>query len=91
MTPIQLQTLIELYSAFTKRRPSYVGYMCAGSGDFYSRLVAGRDVTTRRSRRVIEWFSDHWPEGLDWPADIPRPVPNPPHGAGLASPKKDAA
>ncbi len=23
----------------------------------------------------MAWFSDHWPEGLAWPADIPRPQP----------------
>ena len=25
----------------------------------------------------MQWFSDNWPHGLDWPSDIPRPDPAP--------------
>ena len=28
--------------------------------------------------RALQWFSDHWPLGLPWPADIPRPEPSDP-------------
>jgi len=49
-----------------------------GSGDTISRLSKGHDLTTRRANRFGQWFSDHWPEGAEWPSDIPRPAPNPP-------------
>ena len=47
----------------------------AGSGDFLGRLKRGHDITTRRAIRVTQWLSDHWPEGAEWPSDIPRPAP----------------
>ncbi len=50
-----------------------------GSPSMAARLEQGR-VTIATVRRVEKWLSDHWPDDLDWPADIPRP-----------SPRKDAA
>lgn len=67
--------LIDQMAAATGRSPHTVGRLCAGSGDFYSRLVAGHDLTTRRAERVAQWFSDHWPTNHDWSSDIPRPPP----------------
>lgn len=29
--------------------------------------------TLKRSDRALRWFSDNWPDGHDWPADVPRP------------------
>ena len=54
----------------------------------YSRLKRGRDVTSRRAERIIQWFSDNWPVDLDWPADIPRPEPAPesPAARSMAGP-----
>lgn len=54
-----------------------VGRYAGGSGDFYSRLSEGHDITTRRAARVAQWLSDHWPDGAEWPSDIPRPAPKP--------------
>lgn len=31
----------------------------------------------RRARKALQWFSDNWPLNLEWPSDIPRPVPTP--------------
>ena len=53
---------------------STLGTYAAGDSRFFSRLTADR-VTIRRAKRVLQWFSDNWPEGLEWPADIARPAP----------------
>lgn len=45
-----------------------------GSPSMADRLAEGR-VTIATARRVERWLSDHWPDDLDWPADIPRPAP----------------
>ena len=66
--------LIDKMAAATSRSPHTIGRLAAGSGDFYSRLVAGHDLTTRRAERVVAWLSDHWPADLAWPSDIPRPA-----------------
>ena len=46
-------------------------------GRFFKRVKEGR-VTIRRAERVCQWFSDHWPADLEWPAGIPRPPVTPP-------------
>ncbi len=43
-----------------------------GSPSMADRLATGR-VTIATAVRVEQWLSDHWPEGLEWPLDIPRP------------------
>ena len=48
-----------------------------GSGDTFSRIEKGGTVTLRRFDRILHSFSDHWPEGLEWPLDSPRPEPSP--------------
>lgn len=40
----------------------------------WQRLPSGK-VTIRTVNRLIQYLSDHWPEGLEWPPDIPRPEP----------------
>ena len=54
-----------------------VSMRCAGKGDLFARLHAGRDVTMRTGRRITQFFSDNWPEDTPWPPDIPRPAPSP--------------
>jgi|KBSMisStaDraftv2_1062788.scaffolds.fasta_scaffold360872_3 hypothetical protein len=34
----------------------------------------GADITVGRLETALRWFSDKWPDGCDWPADVPRPV-----------------
>ena len=67
--------LIEDLALELRRSPHTVGRLASGSGDFYIRLKRGHDLTTRRAERVLQWFSDNWPEDLPWPSDIPRPEP----------------
>ena len=52
-----------------------VGFLAAGDGKFFARLQAGRTCTLRVARGVVQYLSDHWPAGLEWPDDIPRPTP----------------
>ena len=52
-----------------------VGFLAAGDGKFFARLQAGRSCTLRVAQNVVHYLSDHWPAGLDWPADILPPAP----------------
>ena len=84
------ELLHRLGSSFAKSKKlalSTVGQRCMGHGHFFERVREGR-VTIRRADRAIQWFSDHWPSDLDWPADIVRPEPTPDSPAALA---EDAA
>ena len=73
----RLIEIIDVMAAHSGLSPHSVGRYAGGSGDFYGRLRAGHDITTRRAARVAQWLSDHWPADLEWPSDIPRPEPNP--------------
>ena len=71
------------FSAAMNLSTSTVGRLAAGDGKIYRRLSDGGDVTVKTYRRIVQWFSDHWPEAAAWPADIPRP-PSPPGSAAAA-------
>lgn len=40
----------------------------------FARLKAGKSCTLRTSVRAVRWLSDHWPEGVEWSAEVPRPA-----------------
>ena len=54
---------------------STVSMRVAKNGNFFKRLEDGGGCTLATYRKHSQWFSDHWPEGLAWPVDIPRPEP----------------
>jgi hypothetical protein len=45
-----------------------------GHNKFFKRLLAGCGYLAPTGDHVMRWFSANWPEGVDWPAEIPRPV-----------------
>lgn len=41
-------------------------------------IAEGRsDLTTGSWQRAMQWFSDNWPEGAEWPEDVARPARTP--------------
>lgn len=42
-------------------------------GKRLGRIRAGADIGVLTIAAAMRWLSDHWPDGLDWPADVPRP------------------
>ena len=63
---------------------STVSLYAAGQGQLLARLQAGCGITVARRDRILQWFSDHWPEEVSWPDDIDRPVPG-----GVARSKRE--
>lgn len=39
-------------------------------------IAAGGDLNTRSFERAMQWFSDNWPAGAEWPAGVARPRPS---------------
>lgn len=37
-------------------------------------LAGARTISLKRADAALLWFSDHWPEGADWPPLVPRPL-----------------
>ena len=64
--------LANRYAAARKIATSTLARVATGSSTWFDRCVTGR-VTIRSAMAVVQWLSDHWPEGLEWPVDIARP------------------
>lgn len=51
-----------------------VSTLVFNDGSKIGDLVGGDvDLVTRRHERAMQWFSDHWPDGAEWPAQVKRP------------------
>jgi len=68
-----LLTLFECYCRRVKLSQSRVSSLVFNHGGRITRIRAGRDFTVGSYERALQWFSNHWPEGLHWPVGIERP------------------
>ena len=75
-----LLTLFECYCRRAKLSQARVSTLVFNHGGRIARIRAGRDFTIGSYARALRWFSDHWPEGLAWPAGIERPPRTGPGG-----------
>ena len=70
-----LVILCRIYQRVTGLSESRVADKVSTNPYLFLRLRDGKGCTVRTYNRVLQWFSDNWPENLPWPADIPRPEP----------------
>lgn len=71
--------LIDLATVFeqaTEVSRATIGKRALNDNTFYARIEAGAGFNIKTFDRLIQWFSDNWPEGKSWPADIDRPAPS---------------
>lgn len=68
-----LMTLGQTYGAAKKLGLATVGRLCAADGRFFARIGDGKTFTVKKYDEVVAWFGQKWPEGTDWPEDVPRP------------------
>ena len=53
---------------------STISTYAANEGKFLVGLEAGKTgCTVRRAASVLQWFSDNWPEDLEWAGRFDRP------------------
>lgn len=52
-----------------------VSMRVAKKGDLFNRLRRGRDIQTKTLEFVMGEMSRMFPNDLEWPSDIPRPIP----------------
>lgn len=69
----QLINLCERYGKHLQISHWRVSFLIRGDGQFFYNLNRGRSCTVKTAQAVLKWFSDHWPEDLEWPDDVPRP------------------
>lgn len=68
-----LLTLGRLYCEAADRSPKTIGMRVAKDGRFFDRLEAEKAFTVKTYDTALQWFSDNWPVGVDWPVEVPRP------------------
>ena len=68
-----LLRLFDAYCAAAGLAETTVSTRVFSDGKRIAVLRSGGDMGVRRLDRAFQWFSDHWPEGAEWPADIRRP------------------
>lgn len=73
-----LLTLIHTFATARGVSGSRVTTLAMNSGNVYRTLVEGGNITLDRIDTAIQWFSDNWPEGVDWPDGLARPSPTDP-------------
>ncbi|AGF74850.1 hypothetical protein BAnh1_09780 [Bartonella australis AUST/NH1] len=68
-----LLKIIDAYRIATGLTDSSVSTYVFNSGKRICNLRKGRGIEVKTFNHAFYWFSDHWPEGVQWPSDIPRP------------------
>lgn len=79
-----LVTMLGAFAAASGLSEARQATLIFNDGKTAVRLRAGGDVATGTYERAMQWFSDHWPDGADWPAAVPRPIPSAPHPVDAA-------
>lgn len=73
-----IDQVVALANAFADARgigEARVSTLVFNDGKRISRVREGADIGVRSVERAVQWFSDNWPEGVDWPLEVPRPEP----------------
>lgn len=69
--------LIAVATTFHEARKlslSRVSGLVFQDGNKLKHIVNGKaDLTTTRFENAMLWFSQNWPDGLEWPANISKP------------------
>lgn len=69
----QLLTVARTYGRLEEVPLSTVSSRAFNDGKKLAALESGADITVSRLEQALRWFSEKWPEGAEWPADVPRP------------------
>ncbi len=69
----QLLDLCHRHGEASNLTPGVLGKASLRDHTFFRRIEQGENFTVKTFDKVVQWFSDHWPEDATWPSDIPRP------------------
>lgn len=73
-----LKTVALAYAVAADLPLKTLSFRIFNDGKKLDAIVNGdSDVTTARFDHAMQWFSDNWPDGAEWPGAVVRPVPQP--------------
>jgi len=73
ITEASILSVVDAYAAATGAEDTTISSRVFADGKKIDAMRRGGSITLRRANEAIQWFSDNWPEGADWPSDIHRP------------------
>ena len=68
-----LLLVADRYGDATRRSRARVSTLLFNDGKRLARIALGGDLGTRSFEAAMAWLSEHWPDGADWPPEVPRP------------------
>ena len=70
-----LDVLSARFTEATKLSTAAIGQRAINDNTFFSRLAKGEaGFNIRTYDRVVLWLWQNWPEGVDWPEQVPKPT-----------------
>lgn len=73
VSPDNLLALANLICVHNGWKLSTLSRYAGNDGKFFKGLEDGKSCTLRTASKLLSWFSDNWPEELEWPSEISRP------------------
>lgn len=79
----QLLAVANMFHRRTGRGPSAVAAAVLNNSKLFERLAGPKgDLSTSSWERMMQFYSDNWPDSAPWPRSVPRPPPTPLEKAG---------
>ena len=69
-----LLAIVDAYRAATGVEDTTVSHRVFSDSKKIEAMRTGADITLGRFNSAVLWFSENWPEGAEWPADVARPA-----------------
>lgn len=69
-----LLKLSDRYCAATSVAETTLSSRIFNDGKRLTAVRMGADIGARRLEKALEWLSAHWPQAVEWPLDVRRPV-----------------
>lgn len=76
-----LLAVIDAFAEATSVKDVTLSHRIFGDSKKIAALRGGADITLGRFNAAMQWLSDNWPEGAEWPGCIARPEPEAPEVA----------
>ena len=67
-----LLLLAAKFSTATQTSRPTIALRALNDNTFFTRVSAGSGFTLSTYDRLVTWFSENWPDGIEWPTQIVR-------------------
>jgi hypothetical protein len=72
----QLPAALKVYLKATGTKPTILSHAVFGNGSRLTRVLAGSaGLSVDSWEKVMQYLSDHWPAGIEWPENVIRLPP----------------